>query len=325
MQEHHIMILHGDDQIVVISKPNNLRSVPGHLNSSSNKKRQRETNLTPQQAWATSIRSISDVVEKDEIDDYISKLQAQADSVPRKFTVFQRYLERNRKRIFDTVVSDTSHVQMYQRIEKMQKGLLKLPEVSRLEDSAVGQLELLGFGNAESGADRSLYVVHRLDCETSGVMVFGRTQEAASFLSKAWRERQQVSKTYVALVHSWPPWQEDNQSTGEINLPLASSDERLKWKVDAKGKPSTTIWSVLSTDETKASPIRLQLTPVTGRTHQLRVHCATIGAGIVGDSLYGSHPVKFDGASKLRLHACRLQFPHPTSKDPLEFMVDPDW
>jgi 23S rRNA-/tRNA-specific pseudouridylate synthase len=166
-------------------------------------------------------------------------------------------------------------------------------------------------------------------------MVFARNQAAASFLSKAWRERDQVSKYYLAVVHTWHPYHDDNINDGIINLPLSPSDERLKWKIDADGKPSTTEWKIFKVldQETKSNttatkpPVILELKPVTGRTHQLRVHCAHVGSGIEGDSLYGTNRVNFDpnGDGKLKLHAWKLIFPHPNGTEVCEFSCDPTW
>jgi 23S rRNA-/tRNA-specific pseudouridylate synthase len=169
--------------------------------------------------------------------------------------------------------------------------------------------------------------VHRLDCETSGVMVFARQASCASMLCQVWRERNQVSKTYVAKVYDWPPWTRDKQESGRIDFALTPSDERLKWKVCADGKPSSTLWKVLD-GSNKESPILLELQPVTGRTHQLRIHCSTVGSGIVGDSLYGlgqAEPQRPETARRLCLHAYKLCFPHPESKELVEFVAEWDW
>jgi 23S rRNA-/tRNA-specific pseudouridylate synthase len=171
----------------------------------------------------------------------------------------------------------------------------------------------------------------------------------ASFLSKAWRERDQVSKHYLAVVHYWPPYHDKSTDEGVINAPLSPSDERLKWKVvdgdEGGGKPSTTEWKVFrvlssrnkdkgnndsptkTTPVTERRPLILELKPITGRTHQLRIHCAHIGSGIDGDSLYGANRVDFDSSShgKLKLHAWKLSFPHPNGKEVCEFSCDPTW
>lgn len=154
-------------------------------------------------------------------------------------------------------------------------------------------------------------VVHRLDMATSGLLVFARGPEAQRRLSAAFAERA-VSKRYVARVHG-----EVAGGQGEIALPLAADwPNRPRQKVDlAQGKPSLTRWRVL---ERETSCTRLALEPVTGRSHQLRVHCLAAGHPIVGDSLYGPG----DDAPRLMLHAEHLAFAHPVSGQPVAF-TDP--
>lgn len=193
-------------------------------------------------------------------------------------------------------------------------------------------------------------------CKTSGIMVVARNQETASSLSRAWRERESVHKVYLAQVQHWPPYHEHGISEGTIDLALAPSrTERIKWEVtpiEEGGKKCRTLWKVLEDfdknaiiDETShnnsrdsALGITLELHPLTGRTHQLRLHCAAVGSGIVGDSLYGDSPIawvgddnakiklddkQYIGASSspvidpvktLRLHAHRLSLPTKNGK-----------
>jgi len=147
-------------------------------------------------------------------------------------------------------------------------------------------------------------VVHRLDMETSGLMVFARNLDAQRALNRAFEQRL-VEKYYVAIVTGIV---ENDQGT--INLPLICDwPNRPRQIVDhATGKPSTTHYVVLARDETQIQT-RVGLTPVTGRSHQLRVHMASFGHAIVGDSLYSASPPR-DG-QRLLLHAAILSFPHP--------------
>ena len=170
-------------------------------------------------------------------------------------------------------------------------------------------------------------------------MVFAKNQATASLLSKAWRERDQVSKHYLAVVREWPPYHEERLEKGRISFPLAPSvNERLKWKVDNNGKESVTEWRIceelketrcaVTEDDPSNNPLILELKPITGRTHQLRVHCAHVGSGIEGDSLYGATKMEFDPHSqgKLKLHAWKLVFPHPDHRQGLcEFRCYPTW
>jgi tRNA pseudouridine32 synthase/23S rRNA pseudouridine746 synthase len=296
---------------------------------------------TGQEAWMEAIRSFAtqNSTSSNEIDKYLARLgvpERCLTSIPRKYKTFCRYLERNQRRVFgsddtkgfnpETAMTMKS---MFVRIEERQRPLLGLPEPTSHEESAIGQLRLLGYADTdESRSNQQLFVVHRLDCETSGVMVFARQALAASILSQAWRERNQVSKTYLAKVYDWPPWTREQQESGRIDLALAPSEERLKWKVCAAGKPSSTLWKVLDNPAEKESPILLELQPITGRTHQLRIHCSTVGSGIMGDSLYGlgqADPRQPETEQRLYLHAYKLSFPHPESKELVEFVADPEW
>ncbi len=151
-------------------------------------------------------------------------------------------------------------------------------------------------------------VVHRLDMATSGLMVFARGIEMQRRLSQLFRERE-VHKRYVAVVAG-----RLQQEAGEIALPLICDwPNRPRQKIDhALGKPSLTRYRVL---EQQGEDTRVELEPVTGRTHQLRVHMAAIGHPILGDALYGDDA----SAPRLMLHACRLSFPHPLNGEPLNF------
>jgi tRNA pseudouridine32 synthase / 23S rRNA pseudouridine746 synthase len=146
-------------------------------------------------------------------------------------------------------------------------------------------------------------VVHRLDRATSGVMLFGRDAAAQRALSMAFAVRQ-VHKRYEAVVLGLVAG-----DAGTIDLPLSTDwPNRPRQQVDhARGKPSQTRWRVVSRDAA-AQTTRLQLEPLTGRSHQLRVHLQAIGHPIVGDTLYAPPP--YD-APRLLLHACELRLPHP--------------
>ena len=154
-------------------------------------------------------------------------------------------------------------------------------------------------------------VVHRLDMETSGLMVFARNLDAQRALNRAFEQRL-VEKYYVAIVTGIV-----DADQGTINLPLICDwPNRPRQMVDhAIGKPSTTHYVVLARDET-LKQTRVGLTPITGRSHQLRVHMASLGHAIIGDSLYSVNPPP-DG-QRLLLHAAKLGFPHPVSGEPVK-------
>jgi tRNA pseudouridine32 synthase/23S rRNA pseudouridine746 synthase len=137
--------------------------------------------------------------------------------------------------------------------------------------------------------------VHRLDMETSGVLLFARDADAHRALSRAF-ERREVEKRYVAIVHGSPC-----SDTGEIDLPLIVDwPRRPLQKLDLDcGKRSLTRWRVI---ERREATTRLALEPRTGRSHQLRLHLAALGHPIVGDPLYG----RPDAAPRLMLHSEHL-------------------
>lgn len=162
-------------------------------------------------------------------------------------------------------------------------------------------------------------VVHRLDMSTSGLLVLARGVEMQRRLSRLFRERE-VEKHYMAVVTG-----RLESATGEINLPLASDwPNRPRQKVDvANGKQSLTRYSRLAYDGQR-DVSRVALQPLTGRTHQLRVHMAAIGHPIFGDALYGD-PVD-GGVERLLLHARALRFAHPLSAEPLTLVCEaPFW
>jgi tRNA pseudouridine32 synthase/23S rRNA pseudouridine746 synthase len=142
-------------------------------------------------------------------------------------------------------------------------------------------------------------IVHRLDEATSGVLLFARGAAVQRALSIAFAERR-VAKRYEAIVEHWIDGDE-----GAIDLALAADwPNRPRQQVDAeRGKPALTRWRAI---DRQPGRVRLVLEPVTGRSHQLRVHAAALGHPIVGDALYGGAP-----AERLMLHACELRLPHP--------------
>jgi tRNA pseudouridine32 synthase/23S rRNA pseudouridine746 synthase len=161
-------------------------------------------------------------------------------------------------------------------------------------------------------------VVHRLDMATSGLMLFARGKAMQRALSHAFAQRQ-VHKRYEAVVEGRvePPTTADGWGT--IELPLISDwPNRPKQKVDwTDGKPSLTRYRVLA-DEPALGASRLALSPVTGRSHQLRVHLLALGHPILGDTLYAP-PAALAKAGRLLLHASELGFAHPLSGQALHF------
>lgn len=156
-------------------------------------------------------------------------------------------------------------------------------------------------------------IVHRLDMSTSGLMVFARTAEAHRHLN--WQfEQRAVDKTYCAIVSG-----RIEQPEGRIDLPLICDwPNRPRQIVDhEKGKQAQTRYRVLSYDKVNDTT-RVELYPLSGRTHQLRVHLKALGYPILGDDLYADE-TSFNKADRLLLHASALTFTHPVSLKTLTF------
>ncbi|MBF5078905.1 RNA pseudouridine synthase [Paracoccus sp. NBH48] len=175
-----------------------------------------------------------------------------------------------------------------------QAGLLSVP--GRGEDRADCLIARL------REAFPTVLLVHRLDLDTSGVMVFALTPQAQRDLSKQFEDRL-TKKVYVARLSG-----RLQPETGRVDLPLIVDwPNRPRQKVDhAEGRPAQTDWRVVRATDAET---RVRLMPVTGRSHQLRVHMASLGHPILGDPLYATgtaadHP-------RLMLHAESLRFRHP--------------
>jgi tRNA pseudouridine32 synthase/23S rRNA pseudouridine746 synthase len=180
------------------------------------------------------------------------------------------------------------------------------------------------------GLPRMPALAHRLDRDTSGCLVLGRHRKALAHLGLLFKHGK-VGKTYWAVVEGGPETAE-----GTIDLPLGRRDASRGWwmKPDPHGQPAVTRWRVLGRSEASAREhgsgggpetdgaarargalTWLALEPVTGRTHQLRVHCAAMGWPIVGDNIYGSAPRL--GGPVLHLHAREIVVPLYPRRDPI--------
>ena len=158
-------------------------------------------------------------------------------------------------------------------------------------------------------------VVHRLDMGTSGILVMARGLLAQRQLGSVFAHRQ-AHKRYEAVVHGALAAPDSADGWGVIDLPvMADWPNRPRQKTDPAGKPSVTRWKLLARDD-GASTSRLLLEPVTGRTHQLRVHLLAIGHPILGDALYAPPEVQAL-APRLLLHARELRLPHPQTGETL--------
>jgi 23S rRNA pseudouridine955/2504/2580 synthase len=169
-----------------------------------------------------------------------------------------------------------------------------------------GMLDALRFGAAERPK-----LVHRLDKDTSGVLLLARSAAAAAKLAAAFRGRD-VRKTYWAVVVGEP-----NPRSGTINLPLIKQGgprgERTTAADPADKEAARAVTEFRTLDAARKRVAWLELNPITGRTHQLRVHCAeALGCPILGDGKYGGQAAHMDGLpGLLHLHARSLRLPHP--------------
>ncbi|HZB90629.1 MAG TPA: RluA family pseudouridine synthase [Stellaceae bacterium] len=159
------------------------------------------------------------------------------------------------------------------------------------------------------GAKERPRLVHRLDRDTSGVLVLARSAAAAAALARAFRDKA-TQKVYWAVVVGLP-----KPRQGRIDQPLAKLPGRAGERVapdEDEGKRAVTYFRTVSHAGDKLAWLALE--PVTGRTHQLRAHCVTLGTPILGDGKYGgaaAHPSGVPNARKLHLHARALALPHP--------------
>jgi tRNA pseudouridine32 synthase / 23S rRNA pseudouridine746 synthase len=168
-------------------------------------------------------------------------------------------------------------------------------------------------------------VVHRLDMSTSGLMVMARGPAAQRALSLAFANRL-TDKTYTAVVAGHPVATEPNQQGwSTIDLPLIVDwPNRPRSVVDpVNGKPSRTLWRMAQKGHMEQGPCALlALQPVTGRSHQLRVHLQALGHAILGDELYAP-PWAVEAAPRLMLHANHIALPHPLTQQTLCFEAPP--
>lgn len=181
-------------------------------------------------------------------------------------------------------------------------GLLTVPgKLENRQDCLISRLQ----------AERwDALTVHRLDCDTSGVIIFARTKQAQGFLGQEFEQRR-AQKTYVARLQG-----DLAGDSGTVDLPLGSDwDYRPRQKVDHDhGRPAVTDWQVIGRSPGET---RVRLTPHTGRSHQLRVHMLSLGHPILGDQIYA--PETLTHHKRLMLHAESLSLHHPVTKVRMTF------
>lgn len=168
------------------------------------------------------------------------------------------------------------------------------------------------------GLPRRPELAHRLDKDTSGCLVLGRHPRAMAELNQMFRDGR-IDKTYWAIVQGGPV-----EEQGLIDLPLARRDPDRGWwmKIDPAGLPSQTRYTVLGRGTLGGAPIAwLAMEPLTGRTHQLRVHCQASSWPMLGDEIYGDAPR--EGGPGLHLHARAITIPLYRKRDPIRVEAPP--
>ncbi|WP_394129810.1 RluA family pseudouridine synthase [Shewanella maritima] len=181
-------------------------------------------------------------------------------------------------------------------------GLLSNPGIAEVtHDCALTRLQALY---------PEVILVHRLDCDTSGVMVFARTKQAESHIKTQFQNRT-TTKVYIAEVEG-----KLEQQHGQIALAIApNKDKRPLQMINPDGKTAVTDFELI---DHRVQSTLVKLTPQTGRTHQLRVHMLALGHCILGDQFYGDSQC-VAASSRLRLHAQSLTIEHPYKNKPMTF------
>src|SRR5947208_4423514 len=179
------------------------------------------------------------------------------------------------------------------------------------------------FDHLRFGLPRPPVLAHRLDKDTSGCLVLGRHRKATASLGLLFKHGK-IGKTYWAVVEGGPA-----EDEGTIDMPLGRLNEERGWwqKPDPHGQPAVSNWKVLGRGD---GVTWLALEPLTGRTHQLRVHCAAMGWPIVGDNIYGTQASLCSlrnekspraGGPVLQLHSREIVVPLYKNRDPIRVMA----
>lgn len=193
-------------------------------------------------------------------------------------------------------------------------GVSVLPEGWDPDAPYLRQLLEDEFGHPSTGSGQRIWVVHRLDKVTSGVMVFARTAEAHRELNRQF-ERHEVEKVYQAIVEGVPPW---NERSARHMLQTNVGRKHRTVVVHKRGKNSETDFKVLKRGQNEAW---VEAYPKTGRTHQIRVHLSALGFPLLGDVLYGA--AETDLIDRPALHALSLTIRHPISGERMIFTAPP--
>ena len=298
-----VKILLEDSSCLVIHKPHNMVSVPGARMRIHQPRSTQWENVVEY-----SMKDVWDDKDKSAVKQVLIGLH-RVKSVPRKEARFHTYVERVLQ-VRDASLRDKLWQMLYKKdLEMHTIPFLDIPPAL-----------ISAYDVAKEITRGPVWVVHRLDMETSGVVVFAKTEESAANLCAQFATRR-VEKKYLAEV------------TGKVrnSLTWISNCIRPDWENrpyqvidDDGGKACETEVKILEVRREHgedAHTTLVQLSPKTGRTHQLRVHMAHVGHSILGDSLYASSEI-YAASPNLRLHAHSLQFDHPISGSRVECVSD---
>lgn len=185
-------------------------------------------------------------------------------------------------------------------------GILTVPgKTEELQDCVINRLLKV---------EPQTLLIHRLDRDTSGILVFGLSRWGQKNISRQFQERQ-TSKTYQAIVAG------TLQGEGTIDIPVIYDPEHPPLHIvdPTHNKPALTHYKVIENFQIQGQPVsRVELTPITGRSHQLRVHMQYLGHPIIGDTLYATVEQQ-QLMPRLCLHAAQLSFHHPETQESVQF------
>ena len=301
-----IELLHVDASIVVVNKPRDLLSVPGrHPDAPAPTKKRKRAG----EYWEEALARARDEASAGSLAGRLLNGVGSLASIPRREDKFRAHVQRAKGRVGD--VDDAAVGTLWRELDDAAKALAA-PDAG---DEAPNALDLARV----AVGDRDLRPVHRLDYETSGVLVFARTTAAASALCAAFRKSTDgdagdTQKTYLARVAGRLSGRGEWTAAIAPDAAARAKDGKPRYRAAAENeegaKGARTRWEALeSGDETSL----LKLEPLTGRSHQLRVHCLAAGHAIVGDPLYASP------GGGLCLHAASLALPHPETGERVTF------
>jgi len=317
-----VRILLHDEHCLVLHKPANMLSVPGRkmLDSMQEQNNQigahsrvlqwtaviqavkqdlQNKRLSfPPHSTATTATHDQDQEREDRAVLQIMQSLRFLENIPRKEKLVHKYLQRTMK-----VTDETLQSRIWQLLQAKDSEMWH-PKIENIPPDLVSAYDVARL--ASGGG--SIFAVHRLDMETSGVLLFAKTARASAHLAKQFAERK-TKKRYLAEVAG-----QVAPSLQRISHKLRADPTNRPWQVvDASnGKECETLLTVLEHRPRRDSTL-VQLNPVTGRTHQLRVHMAHEGHAAIGDSLYAPAEV-YAQSHYLHLHAQSLQFMHPHSE-----------